>query len=349
MRFTLQDLSYDELSELVVKHKFPAFRAQQIFEMILHCKDYSEATNLPVQLREKFKQEYDAISVELEKEFLGQHGVKKYLYRLRDGITIEGVYMPHDYGDTLCVSTQAGCRMGCSFCASGINGLERNLSAGEILGQVLLSERLNKRPDNKRAITNIVLMGSGEPLDNYHNVIKFIELVNFEKGINISERNISLSTVGIPDKIKELAESGHKVTLAISLHSPTDTKRDKIIPQNRKYNIASILDAVKYYFNKTGRRIIFEYALAKNENSTQASAFELIALLKGLPCHVNLIPLNFVKEKKLIGADSKLIKEFLDTLTKGHISATIRRSMGNDIFGACGQLRLGYIKGINGN
>ncbi|MDR0751351.1 MAG: 23S rRNA (adenine(2503)-C(2))-methyltransferase RlmN [Christensenellaceae bacterium] len=347
MRPSLQDLSFEEIAELVKKFEFPTYRTKQLYDMVLRCKEYNEATNLPLPLKQKFENEYDAISVALEQEFCGKSNVKKYLYRLRDGITIEGVYMPHGYGDSLCVSTQAGCRMACSFCASGLNGLERNLETSEIFGQVLLAERLNARSDGKRAITNIVLMGSGEPLDNYTNVIKFISLVNSEASLNISERNISLSTVGLPDKIRELADSGHKVTLAISLHAPTDEKRNKIIPQNRKHCIAEIINAVKYYFEKTGRRIIFEYALAKNENSTLQSANELIILLRGIPCHVNLIPLNFVKEKKIEGADSKTVNDFLNALAKGRISATVRRSMGSDIFGACGQLRLGYLEGSN--
>lgn len=340
---SLQDFSYTEIKEIVTGLGYPAFRADQVFDMVVKNKDYGEATNLPNDLKEKLKNLYPAFSVRLYKEFVGKDGAKKYLYELNDGNIVEGVYMPHNYGDTLCVSTQIGCRMGCAFCASGIGGLIRHLTAGEMLGQVYLANRLNGGGLN-RAVTNIVLMGSGEPLDNYDNVMKFLTLVNAEKGLNVSYRNISLSTVGIVPKLKELADSGVAVTLSISLHAPTDEKRSRLIPMNLKYGIAEILSAAKYYFDKTGRRIIFEYALAEGENSDKESAMELIKLLRGLPCHVNLIPLNYVKEKRLKTANKNRVKEFLTVLENNKISATLRRSMGADIGGACGQLRNKFVE-----
>lgn len=237
--------------------------------------------------------------------------------------------------------------MGCAFCASGIGGLVRSLSAGEILGQILVANRLHGGDTKKRAVTNVVLMGSGEPLDNYENVIKFLRLVSAEGGINISPRNISLSTVGLADRIKELADSGLGVTLTISLHAPTPEKRAKLIPMNAKFGIPEIMEAARYYFDKTGRRVIFEYAMVDGINSDVKSAEELSALVKGFPTHVNLIKLNYVKEKGLPAASMKAINLFLGTLEKNGVSATLRRSMGSDIDGACGQLRRKFIGAKN--
>ncbi|MDR2266523.1 MAG: 23S rRNA (adenine(2503)-C(2))-methyltransferase RlmN [Christensenellaceae bacterium] len=349
MKHCLADLTYAEIVDLVSKENIEAYRADQLQNMILKCKTYDETTNIPRALKDALSTVYDARAVELECEYCGKDNVKKYLFKLRDGYTIESVYMPHGYGDTVCVSTQVGCKMGCVFCASGIGGLVRNLTPAEILGQVLLAERLNAREDGKRAITNIVLMGSGEPLDNYENVLRFILLVSNCKGLNVSPRNISLSTVGVPGKIEQLADSGFQITLAISLHAPTDEKRNKLIPHNRKFGISDIIKATKYYFEKTHRRIIFEYALTDGENSDIKSAEQLVALIKGLPCHVNLIPLNPVKEKRLRTASRINQQTFLDFLTKERISATIRRSMGSDIAGACGQLRNQFVgdKAVN--
>ncbi len=339
----LQDLSYNELEELVVNKGFPKFRAGQLYDLVNRHKEYEEATNLPKALIEDLKQEYFATSLEIVERLVGREGTEKYLYALRDGNVIEGVFMPHKYGNTLCVSTQVGCRMGCAFCASGLGGLVRNLTAGEILGQVLCVNRLQGGTPDKRAITNVVLMGSGEPLDNYQEVTKFLELLSAEKGINISMRNVSLSTSGIVPKIRELADSGLPVVLTISLHAATDDKRSALMPVNKAYPIAELIKAAKYYFDKTHRRVIFEYALVEGKNSDKKSADELADLLKGFPCHVNLINLNYVKEKGLRGIKGGYIKEFIDHLNKRGVSATLRHSMGNDIDGACGQLRVKYL------
>lgn len=251
--------------------------------------------------------------------------------------------MKYKYGNTICVSTQVGCRMNCAFCASGLEGLIRNLTPGEILGQVVMVNKDNKIDDH-RSITNIVLMGSGEPFDNYDNVIKFLKLVNDEKGLNISLRNVSLSTCGLCDKIKRFAEENLPVTLTISLHAPDDEIRGKIMPISKKYSIKDIMEAVKYYFEKTKRRIVFEYSLINNTNDKNEHAIKLAKVLKGLSCHVNLISLNPVKEKGLKSSSQDNTKLFMDTLIKNKISCTLRRSLGQDIEGACGQLRRKYIK-----
>lgn len=340
---SLQDLDYNEIKQLAKDMGYPAYRADQIYAMAMRDKSFDEVTNLPKDIVAALSASYRARAVEVIEEYHGKDKSSKYLYRLWDGNVIEGVYMPHSYGDTLCVSTQVGCRMGCAFCASGIGGLVRNLTAGEMLGQVLAANRINKGTPEKRAVTNVVLMGSGEPLDNYDNVVKFIGMVSHEKGINISQRNISLSTVGIADKIKKLADDGLTVTLTISLHAPTDEKRIALIPTDRKYPIGDIIAAAKYYFEKTGRRFIFEYSLVEGKNSDEESAEQLSKLLRGLPCHVNLIKLNYVKEKGLRAPKDDTVAKFLAVLEKNRISATVRRSMGNDIQGACGQLRRNYL------
>lgn len=339
----LQDLSYNEIEELVISLGQPKFRAGQLYDLCMRHKEYDEGTNLPKILIDKVKNLYFATSLKIIERLVGKDGTEKYLYALNDGNIIEGVFMPHRYGNTLCVSTQVGCRMGCAFCASGLGGLIRNLTAGEILGQVLCVNRLHGGTPKDRAITNVVLMGSGEPLDNYEEVTKFLKLLSDERGINVSLRNVSLSTSGIVPKIIELADSNLPVVLTISLHSATDEKRSALMPINKAYPISELIRASKYYFEKTRRRVIFEYALVEGKNSDKRSADELAKLLKGFPCHVNLINLNYVKEKGLRGIKGNYIKEFMDNLNKQGISATLRHSMGNDIDGACGQLRVKYL------
>ena len=339
----LQDLSYNEIEELVIGLGQPKFRAGQLYDLAMRHKEYDEATNLPKALLDAIKKDYFATSLKIIERLVGKDGTEKYLYALNDGNVIEGVFMPHRYGNTLCVSTQVGCRMGCAFCASGLGGLIRNLTAGEIIGQVLCVNRLHGGTPKDRAITNVVLMGSGEPLDNYDEVTKFLSILSAEKGINISLRNVSLSTSGLVPKIRELADSNLPVVLTISLHAATDEKRSALMPVNKAYPIKELIDSAKYYFEKTRRRVIFEYALVEGKNSDKKSADELARLLKGFPCHVNLINLNYVKEKGLRGIKGNYIKEFIDNLNKQGISATLRHSMGNDIDGACGQLRVKYL------
>ena len=342
----LLDMNTQELSELLASFGEPKFRAKQLYEWLNKGAEFDEMTNMPKNLIEKLKSAgYRAQGIKILKEYISQKdGTIKYLYSLYDGNLIEGVLMKYKYGNTICVSTQVGCRMNCAFCASGLDGLVRNLSAGEILGQVVAVNRKNSN-DSERGVTNIVLMGSGEPLDNYDNVCKFLTMVSDEKGLNISKRNISLSTCGLCDKIVQLADDGYSPTMTISLHAPNDDMRKKIMPIAKKYSINDIIKAVKYYFDKTGRRIIFEYSMISGENDTEECARELAKVVKGLSCHINLIPLNFVKERDLDGSNKKNIYRFQAILESYGVSVTVRRSMGSDIEGACGQLRRKVING----
>ncbi len=334
--------SVEELAEIFASQ--PKYVAKQIYGFLADGKNFDEMTSLKKDFREELKANYIANPVEILEVFKGKLGTKKYLFKLADGNLIEGVYMPHDYGDTLCLSTQVGCRMMCTFCASCLDGLLRNLTAAEMLGQVIAVNRDNGGIAKQRAVTNLVLMGSGEPFDNYDNVLAFLDAVSNEDGINISERNISLSTSGLVDKIKDFADSGHKVTLSISLHAPFDDLRSSLMPVNKRYPIAELVKAARYYFEKTGRRVIFEYTLIKGENDSDACAKELAKLTKGFPSHVNLIRLNEVKERNHTAPSEDATQEFLKKLEKYGVSATIRKSLGGDIEGACGQLRRRYIE-----
>ncbi len=340
-KLSLQDLSEKELMTLL--SGYPTFRVGQVYLAAMQNKEYGQMTNLPKDIIAFLSERYNDVAVKIHKVFEGKDGTEKYLFLLGDGNIIEGVFMPHNYGNTLCVSTQVGCRMGCAFCASTLNGLVRNLTAGEILGQVLAVNVRQGGTLKNRAVTNVVLMGSGEPLDNYDEVTKFLQLISYEKGINISLRNISLSTCGLVDKIRLLADSGLTVTLTISLHAPTDEIREIIMPVDKKYKIAEVLDAARYYFAKTGRRVLIEYSLIEGVNSSIGDAKKLARLLHGFSCHVNLINLNRVEERKLKGVDKATVDAFMRTLTECGISNTLRRSMGNDIGGACGQLRRKHI------
>ena len=266
-------------------------------------------------------------------------GTKKLLLAFRDGNLIESVIMKYKHGNSICISTQVGCRMGCKFCASTIEGRVRNLTAGEILSQIMVAQHLIQE-----RISNVVLMGSGEPLDNYDNVMKFLEIVNAEYGLNIGQRHITLSTCGIVPKIYELADKELSITLAISLHAFSDEKRREIMPIANKYSIKEILEACRYYINKTTRRITFEYSLVKDVNDSIEDAKSLGKLLKGLLCHVNLIPVNEVKENSFKRSSQKTIENFEETLKNHGIEVTVRREMGSDINAACGQLRRSYMK-----
>lgn len=322
----------------------PKFTASQIYGFLMDCKDFDEMTSLKKELREKLKERFIANPVRVLHVYKGKSGTQKFLFRLEDDNLIEGVYMPHDYGDTLCLSTQVGCRMGCTFCASSLDGLVRNLTDAEMLGQVIAVNREVGGTAKNRKVTNLVLMGSGEPFDNYDNVLAFLDEVSKEGGINISERNISLSTSGLCDKLRKFADSGHKVTLSVSLHAPFDELRSALMPVNKAFPVAELISSAKYYFEKTGRRVIFEYTLIMGENDSDACATELARLTKGFPSHVNLIRLNEVKERNHIAPDVDATEAFLHKLEKLGVSATIRKSLGNDIEGACGQLRRRYLQ-----
>lgn len=341
MKKILQDLSFSELENLILSLGEKKFRAKQLYDGLIKGKKISEI-NISPSLRESLLKEYEDEPVKIIKTLTAADGTEKYLFSLSDGNIIEGVLMKYKYGNTQCVSTQVGCRMGCKFCASTLGGLVRNLTSGEILAQVLTVSALHSE-GGKRGVTNVVLMGSGEPLDNYENTVKFLKNVSAEGGINISPRNISLSTCGIVPKIYSLADEGLPVNLTISLHQVTDEGRARTMPIAKKYSIAEILKACEYYFDKTGRRYIFEYSLIAGENSDAEHAEGLINLLKGRPCHVNLIRLNEVKERDLKSITDKRAYAFAAMLEKGGLSATVRRSMGSEIGGACGQLRAGFI------
>lgn len=345
MKDCLLNYSYEQLNNIVLSLGEKSFRTGQIFKALHLGLDFSEMTELSKTFREKLADVYIAQPLKIIKSLKSVDGTEKFLYALYDGNVIEGVLMKYKYGYTLCVSTQVGCRMGCAFCASGLNGLVRNLSSGEILAQVITANRyILGGLGDKRKIINVVLMGSGEPLDNYDNTVGFLKIVSEKYGINISQRNISLSTSGLVNKIYNLADENVSINLTVSLHSPFDDERANIMPVAKRYKIKEILDACANYFNKTGRRYIFEYVLIKGNNDTIRHADKLIELLKGRPCHVNLIRLNEVKENSLISATDKEAYRFLGLLEKGGLSATLRRRMGEDIDGACGQLRQRYLE-----
>ncbi len=350
MKNCLLEFNLNQLKEVVTALGEKSFRANQIYKSLHLGLDFFEMTELPKALRSKLEEEFCGQPVKIIKSLKSVDGTEKFLFALEDSNVIEGVLMKYKYGYTLCVSTQVGCRMGCAFCASGLNGLIRNLTASEILGEVIAVNRyLNGGLADKRQIINIVMMGSGEPLDNYDNTIKFLKLVSYKDGICISPRNISLSTSGIVPKMYDLAEEDIHLNLTVSLHSPFDEERQKIMPVAKAYTIEQILNACANYFNKTGRRYIFEYVLISGDNDTKRHADALIKLLKGRPCHVNLIRLNEVKENRLKSATDKDAYRFLGFLEKGGLSATLRRRMGVDIDGACGQLRQRYLEEEKGN
>lgn len=343
MKDIIQNYNLSQLTALVAEMGEKPFRAKQLYSGIMRGHNISDIPALPASFIAALLERFEDCALEIVKTLTSADGTEKYLFRLADGNIVEGVLMKYKYGNTQCVSTQVGCRMGCKFCASTLGGRIRDLTSGEILSQVLKVNALHGGTPAKRQVTNVVLMGSGEPLDNYDNVIKFIRDMSAEGGINISPRNVSLSTCGLVPQMYSLAEEGLPVNLTVSLHNVTDEERARTMPIAKKYKISEILDACTNYFNKTGRRYIFEYSLIEGENADERHARALIALLKGRPCHVNLIRLNDVKERKLLAASERGAQTFLKILTDGGLSATLRRRMGADIGGACGQLRAGYL------
>jgi len=333
----IYNLSPIELKEYLVSIGEPKFRATQIFQLLHKGFPIMEMPTIPTSLKEKLSRDFYIRLPQIINEHISKDGTRKFLIEIDESNTmVECVLMTQEYGLTICVSTQVGCKMGCAFCASGKEGFVRNLTAGEILSQVIL---INKLHNNSSNTMRIVLMGSGEPLDNYDNFVKFVQLVNEKEGLNISTRNICLSTVGIVPKIRAFADLQNGVNLCISLHAPNDEIRRKIIPMARKYSIHELIDSAKYYFQKTGRRVIFEYSLIDEINSKVEHARELVTLLKGFPSHVNLINLN-PTGGPLKPPSREVAMKFMDTLIKNGISATMRKSKGQDIEGACGMLKL---------
>lgn len=338
-------MNEQELMDFVVNDLGESkFRAGQIRQWLNRGVEISEMSNLSNALRTRLSEIAVANPVRIRESYKSKiDETEKFLYELHDGNLIEGVVMRYKYGDTLCVSTQVGCRMGCAFCASTLEGRVRNLSAGEILGQVVAANRHIQAQDAERRIHNIVLMGSGEPFDNYDNVVKFLRLVNSPTGLNISIRNISLSTCGLVNRIDDFIREGLPVTLSLSLHAPNDSIRQKIMPVANAYAYEDVIAACRRYSEATGRRVVFEYALIRNINCEVRHAEELARRLRGMRCHVNLIPLNAVKERNLEAPTKQDVAAFLKRLELKNISATVRREMGADIDGACGQLRRKYI------
>lgn len=337
----IKSLSIDELTKELKELGHPAFRAKQIYEW-LHVKlaaSYDEMTNISKELRELLKEKYPLTMLEeVDSLHSATDGTIKYLFRLEDDRVIESVLMKYHHGNSVCISSQVGCRMGCKFCASTIGGKERDLRPSEMLDQIYRIQVLTGE-----RVSNIVIMGTGEPLDNYDNVIKFLHLITDSQGLNISARNITVSTCGIPDKIRDFANEGLPVTLALSLHAPNNEIRKKLMPVATKYDLTEVMDAFHYYYEKTGRRLTFEYSLVDGINDEEEHAKELSRLVKGINCHINLIPVNPIKERNYRKSENKKIQNFKNILEKYRINVTIRREMGADIDAACGQLRKSYL------
>ena len=332
------DMTMPEVSSLMEEIGQKKFRARQIYEWI-HVKNaasYDEMTNLSKDLRARLEAQYPLLLPVRETVQISKvDGTRKYLFRMHDGNYVESVLMMYHHGNTVCISSQVGCRMGCTFCASTIGGLTRNLTVGEMLGQIYAIER-----DFGQRISNVVVMGTGEPLDNYENLIRFLRLVSDPKGYNLSLRSITVSSCGLVPKIRELAEEGLPITFALSLHATTDEERRELMPVANRYTIRETLEACRYYFDKTHRRVTFEYSLVGNVNDTEGHAERLARLIGPLHGHVNLIPVNPVEERDYRPGDDGSVLKFKNILEKNHINVTIRRSMGRDIDAACGQLRL---------
>ena len=337
----IKAMTLPELTAALKEMGLPGFRAKQVYTW-LHkgVRSYDEMTNLSKELRQTLAEKYPFCPPEVvRKQESKKDGTIKYLWRLSDGNCVETVLMRYHYGNTVCISTQVGCRMGCAFCASTIGGLVRRLEPQEMLDEVLFTQ-----VDSGLPISHIVLMGIGEPLDNFDNVMRFLELVNSEDGMNISMRHISLSTCGLVPKIRELAEKKLQLTLSVSLHAPNDEIRDRIMPVNKAYPTEQLLQACRDYYEKTNRRISFEYAMIHGVNDTEAAAKELLRRLRGLPAHFNLIPLNHVEESPLKPSTRQAVAKFQKILEDGGVTATVRRTLGGDIDASCGQLRRKYTK-----
>ena len=341
MKEHLKSMTLPELAQVLKALGQPAFRAKQVYTW-LHkgVRSYEEMTNLPKALRDTLAEKYPICAPSVvRKQESQKDGTIKYLWELSDGNCVETVLMRYHYGNTVCISTEVGCRMGCAFCASTLGGLVRKLEPYEMLDQVLFTQ-----VDSGLPVSHIVLMGIGEPLDNFDNVMRFLELVNSPEGMNISMRHISLSTCGLVSQIDKLAEKKLQLTLSVSLHAPTDEIRNTIMPVNKAYPTEALLQACRRYYEKTGRRISFEYAMINGVNDTPEAAKTLLKRLKGLPAHMNLIPLNHVEESPLKPSTRQAVQRFQTLLEEGGIPATVRRTLGSDIDASCGQLRRKYTK-----
>ncbi|MDD6491054.1 MAG: 23S rRNA (adenine(2503)-C(2))-methyltransferase RlmN [Firmicutes bacterium] len=333
----IKSLTLEELKREMEEMGEKSFRAKQLYEW-MHVKlvrSFDEMTNIPLSLRERCEREYDFTAVkQVRMQESAIDGTKKYLFELGDGKLVESVWMKYKHGNSVCISSQVGCRMGCAFCASTLDGLERSLTPSEMLDQIYAITRLTGE-----RVSNVVVMGTGEPMDNYDNLLRFLTLLTDENGLHISQRNVTVSTCGLVPQMRQLAQEQLQITLALSLHATTDEKRRRLMPVANKYSIQELMETCAYYFQKTGRRITFEYSLVGGVNDTDEDARELIALIKDLNCHVNLIPVNPIKERNFVQSGGEEIAAFKNKLEKNGINVTIRREMGRDIDGACGQLR----------
>lgn len=341
-RKDIKSLYLDELEAETAASGEKPFRARQLYQW-MHEKladSYSEMTNLPAAFRKRLGESYDYTCLTLvDRRVSALDGTEKYLFRLSDGNVIESVLMRYHHGNSVCVSSQAGCRMGCRFCASTIGGLTRNLLPSEMLDQVYRIQKLSGE-----RVSNVVVMGTGEPLDNYDSLLRFLRILTGEYGLHISQRNVTVSTCGLVEKIRALADEGLQITLALSLHASSQEKRRQLMPVANRYELHEVIEACRYYFERTGRRITFEYSLVKGMNDTKEDARALARLLHGMNCHVNLIPVNPVRERGYTQPDPSVVQEFKNKLENYQINVTIRREMGRDISGACGQLRKSYIE-----
>ena len=337
----IKSLTYDEVMAFVTSIGEKPFRGKQLYEwMHVHrVASYQEMTNLSKAFRQQLEDTTTYTSLtKVDCQISKEDGTRKYLFALADGNVVESVLMRYKHGNSVCVSSQVGCRMGCRFCASTLDGLLRNLTASEILDQIYAIER-----DTKERVSNVVVMGTGEPMDNYDNIVRFVKLLSDEHGANISQRNITVSTCGIVPRMRQLADEKLQITLALSLHACNQQKRLELMPVANKYDIHEVVDACRYYFEQTGRRITFEYSLVGRVNDSSQDAEELTALLQGINCHVNLIPVNPIKERDYVQSNRAVVEAFKNKLEKNGINVTIRREMGRDIDGACGQLRRKHI------
>lgn len=337
MKCDILSMTFEEMSAAFKADGIQGFRAKQVYEWLHRhlAASYDEMTNLPKELRNRLSQDYPIIGCSIEKKLVSKiDGTVKYLFRLHDGDFIESVVMKYKYGYTICVSSQVGCKMGCAFCASTLGGFKRNLLAGEILSQLYTAQK-----DLGERISHIVLMGMGEPLDNFDNVMRFINLITNENGLNLSMRNISLSTCGIVPKVDELLKRKLQLTLSVSLHAPSNEIRNKIMPVNKRFAVEELLSACRKYASETSRRISFEYAMLSGFNDSDECAALLASQLKGMLCHVNLIPVNEVEESPFKPSSPERIKRFIEILAKSGVTATVRRKLGSDIEASCGQLR----------
>ena len=340
MEWDIKSMTLPELEIFCKEHGFPGFRAKQLYEW-MHKKlvrSVEEMTNVPKDLRTLIGNDF--VSLRVEERYVSKiNGTNKFLFGLDDGNVVESVFMRYEHGNSVCISSQVGCRMGCRFCASTIGGLTRQLRPSEMLDQIYAIQSVTGE-----RVSHIVVMGTGEPLDNYENLLRFLHMISDENGLHISQRNITVSSCGIVPRIYALADEKLAITFAISLHAPTDEERRALMPIANRYSIAELMQAVQYYFAKTGRRITFEYSLVAGQNDSREQAGKLAALLSGMTCHVNLIPVNPIRERDYQKSDQQAVSQFKQVLEKHHIPVTVRRSMGKDIDAACGQLRKKYME-----